>query len=164
MAVSQSTLVSNEQAKPIVYNHVGLYGARLRSIICTDENTGSDGDFLIMAKLHPEWRIAHMWWYNDTMSGAADVDVGLYSDADATSISDAAKKCYAEAYNTATAKTTGPVDIAYKSRAIENMGQYVYQDAGHTTATKLNEYYLGVELVDAGAAGTIVINVQFTVD
>ena len=164
MAVSQSTLVANEVASPVVFNHVGLNGARMRSIICTDENTGSDGDFLIMARLHPEWRIAHLWWYNDTMSGAADVDVGLFSDADATSISAAANKCYAEAYNTATAKTTGPVDIAYKSRAIENMGQFVYQDAGHTTSNKLDAYYLGVELVDAGAAGTIVINVQFTVD
>jgi len=162
MANTQSTLVSNEAAKPIVYNHVGLYGARLRSIIATAETTGTDADTFVFCKLHPEWRIVHIWLHNDACTGGTDYDFGLASDVSATAVD---IDCYADGLTLASGRTASPIDIAYTTRGIEKMGQYVYQDGGHTTANKLNEYYLAAKGNTAGAASkTIMLNVQFTVD
>ena len=163
MANVQSTLVSNEANVPIIYNKVGLYGARLRSIVATDEHLGVDANTYMMCKLLPEWRVLLIWTHCDTSSGATDFNVGLYSDNAGTKVDD---NCYADAQTLATAITKLPVDLANHTRDISKLGQEVYLDAGHTTANKLNEYYLGFEGVDAGSSGsyTLAINVQFTVD
>jgi len=163
MANVQSTLVSNEATVPIIYNKVGLYGARLRSIVATVEHLGVDANTYMMCKLLPEWRVLHIWTACDTSSGATDWNVGLFSDNAGTAVDD---NCYADAQTLATAITKLPVDLANHTRSIASMGQEVYLDAGHTTANKLNEYYLGFTGVDAGSPGTftLTINVQFTAD
>lgn len=169
MANTKSTLVTNEDAEPVVFNHVGLQGARTRSIVATVESTGTDADTYILCKLHPEWRIMHIWLTNDASSGGTDWDIGLVSDTSATAISAAATACYADGISIASARTSAPADMAFgggtNARAIEKMGQFVYQDAGHTESNKLGAYYLAMKGNTAGAASkTIVVNVQFTVD
>lgn len=162
MANVQSTLVSNEANVPIIYNKVGLYGARLRSIVATAETTGSNNDTFVFCRLNPEWRIIHIWLHNDVCSGGSDYDFGLVSDVSATAVD---IDCYADGLTLASGRTSAPLDIAYTTRGIEKMGQFVYEDAGHTTANKLTEYWLGAKGNTAGASGkTIMVNVQFTVD
>ena len=164
MANVQSTLVSNEANVPIIYNKVGLYGARLRSIVATAEGLGFVGNTYMMCKLLSNWRVLHIWTYMDTNAGATDCNVGLYSDASGTKVDD---NCYADAQTFAVAKTISPIDLAYKTRDIIKMGQEVYLDAGHTTANKLDEYWLGIETPNAGDATgsfTMTMNIQFTVD
>tara|TARA_R100001463_G_scaffold58171_1_gene110460 strand:- start:3477 stop:3965 length:489 start_codon:yes stop_codon:yes gene_type:complete len=162
MANIQSTLVSNDQAEPVVFNHVGLNGARLRSIIATAETSGTDGDTFVFCKLQPAWRIVHIWLHNDACSGGTGYDFGLASDASATAVD---IDCYADGITLASARTSAPIDIAYSTRGIEKMGQYVYQDGGHTDSNKLSQYWLAGKGVTAGAASkTIMLNIQFTVD
>ena len=164
MANVQSTLVSNEANVPIIYNKVGLYGARLRSIVATVEHLGVDANTYMMCKLLPEWRVLHIWTHCDTSSGATDFNVGLYSDNAGTKVDD---NCYADAQTLATAITKLPVDLANHTRDISKLGQEVYLDAGHTTANKLDEYWLGIETVDAGdstGSFSMTMNIQFTVD
>ncbi len=162
MANVQSTLVSNEANVPIIYNKVGLYGARLRSIVATAETTGTDADTFVFCRLNPEWRIVHIWLHHDACSGGTDYDFGLASDVSATAVD---IDCYADGISLASGKTSSPIDIAYSTRGIEKMGQFVYEDGGHTTANKLTEYWLAGKGNTAGAsAKTIMVNVQFTVD
>ena len=163
MANVQSSLVSNDSASPVVFNHVGLYGARLRAIVATVEHLGVDANTYMLARVHPEWRILQIWTMCDTSSGATDFNVGLYSDAAGTKVDD---NCYADAQTLATAITKLPVDLANHTRDIANFGQQVYLDAGHTTANKLDAYWIGFEGVDAGSSGsyTLSVNIQFTSD
>ena len=181
---NHSGLVANEEAKPIVYNHVGLNGGRVRSIVAKTAwaATGdSNNSTAILCKLHPEWRILHIWLYNDAMSSGTDYNFGLYSDVGVTPYSTAAdaptavsESAYADAQTLAAAFTGagatnavggGVIDIAYQNRDINKMGQHVYEDAGHTTANKLNAYWLGLKAIAiGGTAGDIVVNVEFTSD
>ena len=162
MANIQSTLVSNDQAEPVVFNHVGLNGARLRSIIATAETSGSNADTFVFCKLQPAWRIVHIWLHNDACSGGTDYDFGLASDASATAVD---IDCYADGISLASARTSAPIDIAYSTRGIEKMGQYVYQDGGHTDSNKLSQYWLaGIGNTAGAASKTIMLNIQFTVD
>lgn len=166
MANVQSTLVSNEAAKPQVYNSVGLYGARMRSIVTTVENTGTNADTYTICKLLPDWRIMHIWTYCDVSSGSTNWDVGLYSDNACATAIDA--NIYAENATLAVVHYLSAQDLANHggtgARTINVMGQKVYEDAGHTDATKLSEYWLGFLGVAAGAASTITCAIEFTVD
>ena len=169
MAHAKSTLATNATAVPIVYNKVGLYGARVRSIVTTVESTSGDNDTFALCMLNPEWRVLHIWTTNDANSGGTDYDIGLYSDGAGTVISADATACYSDGVTMASAVTALPRDLAFgggtKGRAIEKLGQFVYEDAGHTTANKLTEYWLTVTAVDAGTASkTMVFNILFTVD
>ena len=168
MANVQSTLIQNEAATPSVMNNVGLYGARMRSIVATVENTGTDADTYTICRLLPDWRVLHIWTYNDVSSGSADWNAGLFSDnACATAVDD---NCYADAISLATVHYLTAQDlanggvVATGARTINVLGQRVFEDAGHTAATQLSAYYLGLTGVDAGAASTITVNVEFTVD
>ena len=119
--------------------------------------------------LNPEWRVLHIWTTNDANSGGIDYDIGLYSDGAGTVISADATACYSDGVTMASAVTALPRDLAFgggtKGRAIEKLGQFVYEDAGHTTANKLTEYWLSVTAVDAGTASkTMVFNILFTAD
>ena len=166
MANAKTSLVTNEDAQPVVFNHVGVNGARVRTIMATftSQASGSAGDTYVIAKLHPEWRINHIWVTNEAAT-STNVDIGLVSDSSATAISDAATACYADNLTFASARTTAPADAAFATRTIDKIGQQVYQDAGHTEATKLNEYYLCVKAVAAlGNSKKVSINVQFTTD
>ena len=166
MANVQSSLVSNEAASPVVFNHVGLQGARMRSIVTTVENTGTNADTYTICRLHPEWRIMHIWTYNDVSSGSTNWDVGLYSDNACATAVDA--NIYAENASLAVVHYITAQDLANHggtgARTINVLGQKVYEDAGHTESTKLDEYWLGFLAVAAGAASTITCAIEFTSD
>ena len=167
MANTKSTLVTNEDAQPVVFNHVGLSGARMRSIVAKLVNApATDADTFTICRLMPAWRVLHIWIYNDGM-GTSDYNLGLYADSACATLANttaSSESAYADAISLNSARTVSPTDVAYKTRAIEKMGQFVYEDAGHTTSNKLDDYWLGFKQVDAGNAGDVVLNIQFTVD
>ena len=167
---NRSTLVSNEAAQPIVYNHVGLYGARMRSIVAKSAwaATGdSNNSTSILCKLHPEWRVIHIWLYTDAMTSGTDYDLGLATNPGDSSTAPtwAVVACYADGQTFANALTSSPLDAAYITWDINKMGHHGYEDAGHTTANKVNEYWLGIKANTIGTSvGDFVVNVEFTSD
>ena len=170
MANMQSTLVSNEANVPIIYNKVGLYGGRTRSITTsfTSQGSGSNGDTYVLARLNPEWRIQHIWVWNEQAT-STNVDVGLVSDVSGTAISADATACYADGitFNASTSVDCRDVCMAggTKGRTFDKYGQEVYLDAGHTTVNKLTEYFLCITAATALAnSKKVAVNVQFTVD
>lgn len=151
---TKSTIIQNVEASPIVKNDAAFIGGRIRRLSATlviadaDSNTST----FRFVQVHSSWSISSIRIFHDGLTGATDIDWGLYrTAADGGAAVDA--DCYADAINMATATTTG-TEIRFNDTTtadINLVNQKVWQDAGQSSDP--NVMY---ELVMTGnAIGTV---------
>ena len=153
MADIRSELVTNYEATPRLHSPAHLSGARLRRIAATVEKGSGDGNGskVFLCPVWSGWSIQSIRLFNDPLSGATSVDLGIY-DVDGSTAVDA--DVYATAMNIAAGSTVG-VEQAFEARDIDQVGQRVWEDLG-LSADPNRWYYLALTGTTFGtAAGTI---------
>ena len=159
---TKATNITNADATPRVANDVRNFHGRVRVQKGTVEVAAADDDTSVFrfARVHSSWSVHSIQYLNDAIAGATDYDCGLYQTAEnGGAVLDV--NAYADAVDI-NAGTAAWVEIAYEARAIENLGQRVYEDGG--VAADPNIYY-DICLTGATvgtAAGTITMVVLYT--
>jgi hypothetical protein len=100
----------------------------------------TNGDYLLMAKVHRDWCVSSIFFANDALTGATDINIGLVADAAVgDGVTDVDENCYADAVDISAG--TAFTDRAFTTRGIEKCGQYVWQDAGAASRAVAAEWY-----------------------
>jgi hypothetical protein len=106
----------------------------------------TDGDYLLIARVHKDWCVESIMLANDALTGATDINVGLVADdvttgatTVVTGVTDVDENCYADAVDIAAGIAF--TEVAYEIRDIAKCGQYVWQDAGVSTRAAAAEWY-----------------------
>lgn len=158
---TKSSLVQNFEAKPNQFNPAALLYGRRRGIVGTVAVAASDddGSTFVLCPVRTSWVIPSIRLYNDAIAGGTGYDVGLY-DSGLTAVDDDA---YASAVSLAAASTDG-VEVAFKARDINRIGQKVWQDAG-SSSDPMSWFFLVLTADTVGtAAGDIAFDVTVLVD
>lgn len=159
-----SDLVTNEETRPIALNAPSGYG-KLHSISGTLESAAADnsGDVYALCKLPASASVKSIRLFHDALTGASDVNVGLYTGDSSSDLTDADENCYADAVDLTSASTTG-TEVAFEVRDVANINNHVWEDAGDTLG-QFSEYWLCVHLQsDISVALTLSFVVDFVVD
>lgn len=159
MADIKSTLVSNYEATPRVHTAAHESGARVRRIVAAVEKGTGDGNGskVFLCPVWSGWSIQSIRLFNDPLSGATSVDLGLYQD-DATTVADA--DAYASAVSLAAASSVG-TELAFEARDVASVANRVWEDLG-LGADPNRWYYLALTGTTFGsAAGTISAVVEY---
>lgn len=166
MAVVQtdSTIVGNLDATPVVHNHVTLMGGRVRVQRATVEVAAADDDASVyrMFRVQSNWAIVSIVKFNDAITGGTAYDFGIYNTAaNGNAVVD--DDVYAKDLDLSSADTSG-TEIAFEQRDIANIEKYIWEDAG-LSADPVTEYDLGFKADTVGtAAGTISVVLQYVAD
>lgn len=159
MADIKSTLVSNYEATPRVHTAAHHSGARVRRIVASVEKGSGDGNGskVFLCPVWSGWSIQSIRLFNDALSGATSVDVGIYQD-DASTAADA--DVYASAISLASASTVG-TEVAFEARDVASAANRTWEDLG-LSADPNRWYYLALTGTTFGtAAGTISAVVEY---
>lgn len=132
---TKSTTITNADASPAVHTPGNKAGNKKRFHGETAEIAAGDDDTSVvrLVRVHTSDVLSALKLSNDAISGSTDIDVGLYDTAaNGGAVIDA--DCYADgiALTSAGANT----DLTFSARAIEKIGQQVWQDAGLTSDPK----------------------------
>ena len=116
----------------------------------------TDGDQIFLMPVRSSDRITGIYIQNDALTGATDVNIGLYD----TDEVDVDENLFADAVNIASGATSWTQIDAI---APENVGKPIWSLLGQT-APEDKTYYLALNLVTGGtAAGDVAIRVDFAV-
>lgn len=153
---SQVAALTNYDAGTIERDPI-LYKPKIAIIPVTYEKVAgnTDGDKILLWRVHCDWSVLSIKFNNDALTGATDVNVGLWSDAAVASATDVDENVYADAISFGSALAWA--EQAFEARDLSKLGQYVWQDAGASARPDPGIWYrIGLNLVTGGtAAGTI---------
>lgn len=115
----------------------------------------TDGDQIQVARVHSDWAIIGVHIDNDALTGASDVNIGLWSDAEPDSAVDVDENAYADAI--ALTSALAFANQAFEVRDKAAIGQKVWQDAGLSARPSGGAWYrIALNLITGGTAtGTI---------
>lgn len=159
MADIKSDLVSNYEATPRVHTAAHRSGARVRRVVASVEKGSGDGNgsTVFLCPVWSGWSLQSLRLFNDALSGATSVDLGLYQD-DAATAADA--DAYAAGVSLAAASTAG-TELAFGARDVASAANRVWEDLG-LSADPNRWYYLALTGTTFGsAAGTISVVVEY---
>ena len=159
MADIKSDLVSNYESTPRLHSAGHLSGARARRIVASVEKASGDGNGskVFLCPVWSGWSIHSIRLFNDALTGATAVEVGIY-DTDGTTAVNA--DVYASAISLATASSVG-VEHAFEARDVANVANRIWEDLG-LSADPNRWYYLALTGTTFGsAAGTISAIVEY---
>lgn len=164
VANTKSTLVSNADAATQTLNVASLSQGKLYSSVATVEIAAADDDGSVyrMMSVHSSWRLMNIRLANDAIAGLTSLDIGLYQTAkNGAAVVD--KDAYLAALDAHLA-STGAINYAIAgARAIEKLGQAVWEDAA-LSADPGRWYDLCFTANTVGtAAGTLVLAIEYTV-
>ena len=175
-STAKSALITNLEAKPMVYGDAIGTGARLHVLAVTHPvltaNIDEIADIVLLAPIPMDARVLRMDLFNDDLdsNGAPTlaVDVGLYYGNDHPTQAAGAvisAGAYATAITTLQSANTLGVNIANEARDIIRIGaNRVWQDAGLTTNPGGNAY-IGMRVTAAAAtaaAGDVTLVVHYS--
>jgi len=134
-----------------------LTKAKVVAIPFTTEKVAgnTDGDQIQFARVHSDWCLTSLKFNNDALTGATDVNVGLWTDEAPDDASAVAENCYCDAISFGSALAFA--EQAFEGRDLAAMGQKVWEDAGLSARPEGGAWYrMALNLVTGGtAAGTI---------
>ena len=169
MTTKNSTLVSNFEASPKVYNPAYQHHGRVRVAQGTLELATTDidnNDVIMLVPLPVGVSITSIKLAADDLdsggSPSLTFNVGLYQ-TDGT-VKD--EDCYASAITLGQAATAF-TEYAFEARNINLCGQRVWEDAGDSSQPSAAQYYLAVTVQAAAAtaaAGDMSFIVEYVVD
>tara|TARA_R100000808_G_scaffold8275_1_gene23553 strand:- start:836 stop:1345 length:510 start_codon:yes stop_codon:yes gene_type:complete len=169
MTTKNSTLVSNFEASPKVYNPAYQHHGRVRVAQGTIELATTDidnNDVIMLVPLPVGVSITSIKLAADDLdsggSPSLTFNVGLYQ-TDGT-VKD--EDCYASAITLGQAATAF-TEYAFEARNINLCGQRVWEDAGDSSQPSDAQYYLAVTVQAAAAtaaAGDMSFIVEYVVD
>lgn len=156
MAVSSATTAVNNERAGVLQDAAQISG-RVRAIPFTYEKlaTNTNGDRIQLARLKSDWVVLGITFYNDALTGATSVQLGLYEDKEPTTAAAIDADCYASSVDISSGLSG--TNLAFEARNIDKMGQRVWQDGGLAAAPTPGTYYaLALTLTTGGTAtGTI---------
>ena len=174
MANSRSDLMANLLASPSVLNKVSLSGGRRRSKTATVvlDNTEAAGHLVPLARFDSGDYIEDVYICADTLAGATDVNVGVWTAVDWT-LADGVVKDADIFVDGMTMNNAGASDsvwlrmsvaAAAGQRTPAQFGRQLWQDAGDTVAPPPgSQYDLVAQFVaDPGAVATFKIKINYT--
>lgn len=162
---TKDTNISNLDSSPPVANSVTDFGGRIRTQCATVEVAAADDDTSTfrIARVPSNARIIAINIMNDALTSGTSFDVGLYQTAaNGGALVDV--DAYASAVDLSSARTTAAINVAFEARNIDKIKNRVWQDAGLTSDPQ-REYDIVILANTIGsAAGTISVEVQYTID
>lgn len=143
-----------------------IFGGVLREIVCVHEIASADdnGSVYRVARLHSSWRLSEVLRFNDTLTSAADFDVGFY---ETTENGGAAvdKDLLADGISIATASNAGVRDhfsTIDKNKAEKTVWEMIATTVTTITADPKKYYDLAYTGTTMGAAaGTLVVYTRY---
>lgn len=138
---SSSPALVNWDAKTVAQDPILIKGRRYTILGTYEKVAGNtNGDYVLLARVHKSWSIESLFLANDALTGATDINVGLVADAAVgDGVTDVDENCYADAVDISAGVAF--TDRAFTTRGIEKCGQYVWQDAGAASAEAAAEWY-----------------------
>lgn len=133
---------------------------RVRSVIAYWGKTAAqtDGDQIFLIPVKSSDRVIGIYRKGDALTGASDINIGLWSQA--TTPVDVDENLFADAATIAAASVPW---LQCDQIAPENVGKPIWQLLGETTPESKG-YYLALNLVTGGtAAGDVSIRVDFLI-
>lgn len=122
----------------------------------------TNGDYLLLCKLHRDWNVSSIKIACDALTGATDINMGLVADAAVgDGVTDVDENCYADAVDIAAGIAF--TEVAFEARGIEKAGQYVWQDAGAASRAAAAEWYRLALHFQSATTATGTISFQVTV-
>ena len=158
---TKSTAVANADAAVQTLSSSTLEGKAYHNLGSVAIAAGDDdGSTLRLMRVHSSWRLLSCLLYCDAITAAAGWTLGLYRTA-ADGGAQVGTAVYSPGVTVTSAILTGAEALFSANRAINKIGQQVWQDAGLTADPNL-WYDLTLNCVTAGtAAGNIAWNVEF---
>lgn len=163
---TDSPLITNLEASPVVMNAVAVAGGRIRTQKGTFEVTGAqvtdDGDILRLCRVPSNAVINAIEIASDALGASGGTaNVGLY-EPDGTLLDEDA---YASAITLLQAGGA-MTRVENEARNIDNVGERVWQDAGlsEDPGGLLDICITIASTMGTPAAGTVSFNVEYTVD
>lgn len=155
----KSGLVADFEATPRVHVPMHRSGARVRRAVAAVEKSSGDGNGakVFLCPVWSGWSIHSIRLFNDALSGATAVDLGLY-EADGATAADA--DVYASAVSLASAGTAG-TELAFEARDIASVGNRVFEDLGLSDDPNRWLYLALTGTTFGAAAGTIAVVIEY---
>lgn len=157
MATKSSVAAITNHDAGTINDDAILTKAKVAAIPFTIEKgaDNTDGDQIQFARVHSDWSVLSIKFNNDALTGATDINVGLWSDDDPDSATDVDENAYADAIGMGSALAFA--EQAFEARDLSKMGQKVWQDAGLSARPEGGAWYrMALNLITGGtAAGTI---------
>lgn len=155
------TIVTNADASPPVHTPANRSGNKVRAQQDTVAKAAGDSDTSTfrVGRIFSSDVLVTMTLFNDALTGATDIDVGLYDTA-ANGGAAIDADCYADGISLASASTAG-TSLTFKKRNITTAGQAVWQDAGLSSDPQKWMDVVVTANTAGGAAGDISLISQY---
>jgi hypothetical protein len=161
----KSTEITNAESLPRTYNHAAhdIGKVRVKSAVLELTTAFDQADIAAICKLPANASVKRIDWYGDNFA-TGQGHVGLYTGPDSSNLTVADVDAYATTFDFGTGANTTGVNLAFATRAIDNVNKLVYEDAGDTVG-EYSEYWLCLTChTEDFAAGTIMFEVFYTVE
>jgi hypothetical protein len=161
----KSDVITNAEELPRDYNHAAHSGGKLRVQSAVIELTTAfdAADIAAICKLPSNASVKAINWFGDNFA-TGQGHVGLYTGPDSSNLTVADVDAYATTFDFGTGANTTGVNLAFATRAIDNINKLVYEDAGDAVGD-FSEYWLCLTCnTEDFAAGTIAFSVHYTVE
>jgi hypothetical protein len=147
-------------------NPANISGAESQAQVLTFEVAAADDDgsiYRIAKSLNPNLIITKVEINNDAITAGTDYDLGLYETiTDGSTGPVIAVDVFAAALDMSAAAANGSEKNGLANVAIEDLGNKIYEHAGHTVNTKKQGYDLALTANIVGsAAGTISVRITY---